>query len=332
MDGLGQSSTESYQAILEVFDLHHSFALSTHINPDGDAIGSELALYSFLRELGKDVKIFNTDPVPVNYHFLPLFDVVKSPQELQDYSPDILVILDAGDRNRIGEDLCQILIPTQAVVNIDHHDTGHLFGDFNLVETDASSTSEIVYRLIKHHNMPVGKERALYLYTGIMFDTGCFRYGNSTPIAHRIAADLIAEGDFSVAEVYRHVYETIPVGKMHLLKEVLQTLDLTANGEIAWLYATQKMFQKTGTIPDDVEGFVNQIRAIDSVEVAIFVSELESGKSKVSLRSEADVDVGKIAAEFDGGGHQRAAGCLIDAPCKSAIAQLVASAQRQMSK
>ena len=321
---------EDYQAILDVFDQHHCFALSVHINPDGDAFGSQLALYSFLLDLGKQVRVFNTDAVPDNYHFLPFSEVIQGPDNVQSYSPEILVILDAGTRRRIGDRLCQTLIPTKAIVNIDHHDTGDRFGDYNLVETTASSTSEIIYRLIKHSRVPIGKDRALCLYTGIMFDTGCFRYNNSAPVAHRIAAELIEQGDFPVDEVYRQVYESVPLGKMRLLAEVLQTLSLTPDGKIGWLCATQEMFWKTGTTPDDVEGFVNHIRAIDTVEVSIFVSELEDGKSKASLRSEVDVDVGKVAAEFDGGGHQRASGCVINAPHQLAVKQLVANAQERI--
>ena len=321
---------EDYQAILDVFNQHHCFALSVHINPDGDAFGSQLALYSFLRDLGKQVRVFNTDAVPDNYHFLPFSEVIQGPDNVQGYSPEILVILDASTRRRIGDRLCQTLIPTKAIVNIDHHDTGDRFGNYNLVETTASSTSEIIYRLIKHSRVPIGKDRALCLYTGIMFDTGCFRYNNSAPAAHRIAAELIEQGGFPVDEVYRQVYESVPLGKMRLLAEVLQTLSLTPDGKIGWLCATQEMFWKTGTTPDDVEGFVNHIRAIDTVEVSIFVSELEDGKSKASLRSEVDVDVGKVAAEFDGGGHQRASGCVINAPHQLAVKQLVANAQERI--
>ncbi|MDE0298204.1 MAG: bifunctional oligoribonuclease/PAP phosphatase NrnA [Candidatus Poribacteria bacterium] len=321
---------EDYQAILDVFDQHHSFALSVHINPDGDAVGSELALYSFLRDLGKQVRVFNTDAVPDNYHFLPFSEVIQGPDDVQDYSPEILVILDASTRMRIGDKLCRTLIPTKAVVNIDHHDTGDRFGDYNLVETDASSTSEIIFRLIKHREMPIGRDRALCLYTGIMFDTGCFRYNNSAPVAHRIAAELIEQGNFPVDGVYRQVYESVSIGKMRLLAEVLQTLNLTQDGKIGWLWATQEMFRKTGTTPDDVEGFVNHVRAIDSVEVSIFVSELEDGRSKASLRSEAHVDVGKVAADFDGGGHQRASGCVIHASHELAVKRLVENTQKRM--
>ena len=322
---------EDYQTILEILDCHHSFALSTHINPDGDALGSELALYSFLKDLGKHVKIFNTDATPKIYHFLPFCDAILPPKALRDDLPEILVVLDAGDLKRIGEDLARVLIPTKATINIDHHATADHFGDYNLVETDASSTSEIIYRLIRHYGSPVGKERSLCLYTGIMLDTGCFRYSNSTAIAHRVAADLIQEG-IAVDEVYRFVYETVPIGTIHLLGEVINTLDITPDGKIAWMCVTQEMFRKTGTTREDLGGFINYIRSIDSVEVAILVSEQENGESKVSLRSKSLVDVGGVAAKFDGGGHQRAAGCEINAPGEKAIAQVVAITQERMAE
>jgi phosphoesterase RecJ-like protein len=320
---------EDYRTILQVFDQHQSFALSTHVNPDGDALGSELALYSFLKDLGKQVKIFNTDTAPKNYRFLPFCDAILPAKAFQDDFPEILVVLDASVLNRIGEYLSHTLIPTKATINIDHHTTAEHFGDYNLVETHASSTSEIIYRLIQHHGTPIGKERALCLYTGIMFDTGCFRYSNSTPTAHHVAAELIQEG-IAVDEVYRAIYESLPIGTLLLLGEVFQTLGTTPDGKIGWLYATQEMFRKTGTTRDDVDGFINHIRSIDTVEVAILVSEQKNGESKASLRSKSSVDVGEIAAVFGGGGHQRAAGCEIDAPCEEAIAQLVAAAQQRM--
>ncbi len=322
---------ETYKAVLDVFDRHQYFALSTHINPDGDAIGSELALYSFLKDLGKHVQIFNADAVPKIYKFLPFSDVVLPPEAIQGHSPEILVVLDAGTLERIGGDLCRTFIPTKAIVNIDHHATANHFGDYNLVAVEASSTSEIVYKLIKHHGTPIGKDRALCLYTGIMFDTGCFRYANSTPAAHHIAADLINAG-VSVDEIYRFVYETTPVRRIRLLSEVLQTLGITSDGKITWVYATQEMFRKTGTIREEVDGFINHIRSIDTVECAVLVVEQEDGRSKASLRSKTYVDVGEIAAEFGGGGHQRAAGCEFDAHYDVAIAQLVASAQRRINK
>ena len=238
--------------------------------------------------------------------------------------PEVLVVLDSGSLDRIGDQLARQLQPTEAIVNIDHHNTATKFGDLNLIETGASSTAEIIYRLIQASGLEVGPERALCLYTGLMFDTGCFRYSNSTSVAHRIAADLIEEG-ISVDEVYRFVYDTVPQVRLHLLGDVLQTLETTEDAKIAWLSVTQDVLKKNGASSNDLEGFVNYIRSIDSVEVAIVANELETGDTKISMRSKTNVDVGQICRLYDGGGHVRAAGCLIQEPLYEALAQIVAN-------
>ncbi len=322
----------NYSALLSLFDRYHSFALSTHINPDGDAIGSELALYTFLTEIGKSVKVFNTDAVPKNYKFLPYWEIIEGVKAVDTYRPEVLVVLDASALERIGKALSKTLLPIHKLVNIDHHATAEAFGDINLIMPSASSTSEIVYKLIKHYQGAIGKACALCLYTGLMFDTGCFRYSNTTPETHRIAAELIEVGEFAPDEVYQNVYEQLPVAKLRLLSEVLGTLQVTDDRKIASVYATQEMFRKIGTKADAVEGIVNQIQAIAGVEVAICVSEMTDRSTKVSLRSRGHVDVSKLAAEFKGGGHARAAGCRIVAPYLTALTTLVQTAQRYMDQ
>ena len=328
MNTLQMVNTQDYGALLTLFDRYHSFALSTHINPDGDAIGSELSLYLFLTKLGKSVKIFNTDMVPTNYRFLPCWESIESAHSIGSYRPEVLVVLDASTLERIGKRLSKILNPMHSLVNIDHHATAEAFGDVNLIIPTASSTSEIVYKLIKCYQAPIDEACALCLYTGLMFDTGCFRYSNTTAETHRIAAELIEIGRFMPDEVYRNVYEQVPVAKMHLLSDVLSTLQITDDGKIASVYATQAMFRKTGTTPDAVEGVVNQIQAIAGVEVALCVSEMKDRSTKVSLRSQGCVDVSQLAAEFEGGGHARAAGCRIAMPYPLAIDALVQASQR----
>lgn len=328
MKTLHTADMHSYGTLLALLDRHHNFALSTHINPDGDAIGSELSLYLFLTQLGKSVRIFNTDAVPVNYRFLPSWDSIEEAHSVATYRPEVLIVLDASTLERIGKTLSKTLIPIHTLVNIDHHATAEAFGDINLIEPFASSTSEIVYTLIKQHQTPISKACALCLYTGLMFDTGCFRYSNATAETHRIAAELIEIGEFAPDEVYRHVYEHVPVSKIRLLSEILRTLQVTDNGKIASVYATQAMFLKTGTTPEAVEGVVNQIQTIAGVEVALCMCELPDGSTKVSLRSQGQVDVSKLASEFEGGGHSRAAGCRVLMPYLSAITALVHTAQR----
>ena len=322
------ANTHDYDTLLTLFDQYHTFALSTHINPDGDAIGSELGLYRFLTKLGKSVKIFNTDGVPPNYQFLPFWDSIENAHSVGTYRPEVLIVLDASTLERIGKRLSKTLYPIHNLVNIDHHATAEAFGDINLIIPTASSTSEIVYTLIKHHQSPIDKACALCLYTGLMFDTGCFRHNNTTAKTHRIAAELIQMGGFTPDEVYRNVYEQVPAAKIHLLSKVLSTLQITDDGKIASVYATQAMFRKTGTTADAVEGVVNQIQAIAGVEVALCASEMTDQSTKVSLRSQGDVDVSQLAAEFQGGGHARAAGCRITMPYPLAIAALVQASQR----
>ncbi len=323
---------DSFRPLFTLFEQYQTFAISTHVNPDGDAIGSELAFYQLLKKLGKTVKIYNTDLVPKKYQFLPYWKNIEDAKASKDFCPEVLVILDASSRERIGPFLSKHLIPTHAVVNIDHHITAEDFGDYNIIIPTASSTAEIIYKLIKSTQIPIDKASALCLYTGLMFDTGCFRYSNATPETHRIAADLIEIGDFAPDEVYCQVYEQVPLEKIHLLGQTLQTLELTPDGKIAWILITQSMLNETKTTLDDVEGFVNQIQAIESVEIAICVCELPDGSTKISLRSEGRVNVAALAAEFDGGGHERASGCRINLPCVAAIKEIVSSAKQHIQQ
>ncbi len=326
------TDTQSYGTLLALLERYDNFALSTHINPDGDAIGSELSLYLFLKQLGKSVRIFNTDTVPVNYRFLPSWDSIEDVRAVGTYRPEVLIVLDASTLKRIGKTLSETLRPINILVNIDHHTTAEAFGDINIINPSASSTSEIVYTLIKYHQTAISKACALCLYTGLMFDTGCFRYSNATADTHRIAAELIEIGEFAPDEVYRHVYEHIPVSKIRLLSEILRTLQVTNDGKIASVYVTQAMFRRTGATSEAIEGAVNQIQAIAGVEVALCACELPDRSTKASLRSQGQVDVSKLASEFEGGGHRRAAGCRVMMPYLSAITALVHTTQQYMKQ
>lgn len=320
---------DNYEKIYHLINNNQKFILSTHINPDGDSIGSELALYSLLTELNKKVWIVNTDPTPAIYSFLPNIDQITHvpPSE----QAEVLIVVDVGDLERIGSKLSTILPHDQILVCIDHHVTNTGFADYSLIEHDACATCEVLYRLIKRHDKPIGKERAICLYTGIMDDTGCFRHANTTPSAHRAAADLIAEG-VQVDEIYRRVYETVPQGAIHLLAKVLNTLELTPDGKIAWFYVNQEMFKKTCSKPEDVEGFAGYPRSIDTVDVAIFLRELEDGSTKVSFRSQNNVAVDKVAVDFGGGGHKYAAGCEIEMPYEKVAKVLVDDVQRRLKR
>ncbi|MFQ6041032.1 MAG: bifunctional oligoribonuclease/PAP phosphatase NrnA [Candidatus Poribacteria bacterium] len=316
------------EEILRVIYNHHKFAISTHINPDGDAIGAQLGLYSFLQELGKQVWVVNTDPVPYGYAFLPFADVISSSSPAE--SVEILIVVDAGNLTRIGDDLAKTLLPQKAIINIDHHVTNDRFGQYNWVDPSASASSELIYKLLKRHGMNIGRKRAICLYTGIMTDTGSFRFSNTTPAAHRIAAELISEGA-SADEIYRFVYESLPPSRVKLLGLVLSTLQLSSDKKIAWTRVTQNMYERTGTKQEDTETFIDHVKSINTVEVALFFVELKGGKTKVSFRSKNEFDVSKIAIKFGGGGHQRAAGCTVKAPIDETEKIILADVQKEIS-
>jgi len=288
------------------------------VNPDGDALGSQIALYSLLRDMGKSVEAVNTDPVPRIYRFLPLCDVIRLHERGRSYRPEYLIVLDAGGLERIGDDLVKSIKAERGILNIDHHSECLPFGDLNFIDPEACATSEIILRLIRLTGIPIGRERAICLYTGILTDTGGFRFSNTTPSCLRAAADLVQEG-VDVQRIYEAVYETNTFGRVKLLGEALNTLRLDESGRIAWIYVTEEMFRRTGTGAEDLEGFINHARSVDGVEVAMMFVEMDGSKTKVSLRSKDEVNVARIASVFGGGGHERAAGCTVDLPLHQAI-------------
>jgi phosphoesterase RecJ-like protein len=285
-------------------------------------------LYSLLKGLGKQVWPINKDPVPSAYTFLPFSDVISSKPPLDRF--EILIVVDSGSLARIGDELSQTLLPEKAIVNIDHHVTNDRFGHYNWVDADACAASELIYKLIKRYGMSIGQKRATCLYTGIMTDTGCFRFANTTPAAHRIAAELISEG-ISVEEISRFVYETLPPSRIKLLGLVLSNLQLSLDRKTAWIRVTQDMYERTGTKQEDTENFIDYVKSIDTVEIALFFVELKDGKTKVSFRSKNEFDVSKLAAHFGGGGHQRAAGCTIKASIDETEKIIVADVQRELA-
>ena len=237
----------NFQELSDLLNRYQSYAISTHVNPDGDAIGSELALYRIIKNIGKTVRIFNTDKVPKKYQFLPDWNDIEDANASVDYSADVLIILDASSKERIGSFLSKNFIPTHSVINIDHHITAESFGDYNLIVPTVSSTAEILYNFFKFTQLRIDEETALCLYTGIMFDTGCFRHSNTTPETHRIAAELIELGAFEPDEVYNYVYEHISIGKIRLLEKTLRSLELSPDGTIGWVVITQAMLSETNT-------------------------------------------------------------------------------------
>ena len=315
--------------ILEVLKENETFLISSHINPDGDAIGSQLAFHSLLSSLGKKVSVVDSDPVPFAYSFLPNVAVLQcvnpTSGNVRRWTPasgmqdvDVAVILDCGNLDRIGNELAKRIHPRKALINIDHHQGNERFGTHNLVDVDACATGELVLELIEYSGMEVNRDQAACLYTAILTDTGCFRYPNTTARTHIMVARLIDRGA-QPAQIAESVYETIPHQRAPLFGMVLETLQLSLNEKIAWVSVTSEMYERTGTLSSDTEGIIEYIRSLRGVEVAILFRELEDGAIKVSLRSKRGLDVALVAAMFGGGGHKAAAGCTIAEPMDKVI-------------
>ncbi|HOP40206.1 MAG TPA: bifunctional oligoribonuclease/PAP phosphatase NrnA [Geobacteraceae bacterium] len=293
--------------IIHEIESNTSFLITTHEGPDGDAVGATLALASFLSELGKDVTVFYSDPLPDTFRFLPLADKVVN--VLPDRVFDICFVLDAGDLKRAGEDICAFR-KFDKIINIDHHPHGEQFGDLNYVDPSASATGAMIYRIIKKSGHPVDPATALCVYVAIVSDTGSFRYSNADSEAFQISAELVAMGinPWSVSE---KLYESQPLQRLELLALALSTLSVSDNGEFASITVTLDMYQKTGTTAEFTDGFVNYPRSVEGVEVAAFFRETKTDVFKVGFRSKGKIDVSSLARAFGGGGHHNAAGCIV---------------------
>ena len=292
-------------SILEAIERNHSFLVTTHENPDGDAVGSSLGLAQFLRNAGKEVIVHFKDPVPELYRFLPRIDEVIHTVPERHY--DVCFVLDVGEFRRAGKAIttCTTI---GSFINIDHHITRDLFGSINYIDSTAAATGVMVYRLIKASGQVLDHDTALCLYTALLTDTGSFRYSNSNPEAFTVAGELISVG-LDAWYITERLYESQPAERLKLLTEALATLVISPRGDVASVTVTLDMYERTGGSSELTDGFVNYPRSIRGVEVAIFFREMEAGLFKVGFRSKGKISVATLAELFGGGGHHNAAGC-----------------------
>jgi len=281
-----------------------SFLVTTHEGPDGDAVGSTMALASFLRALGKDVTLYYSDQMPDTYRFLPLSSSVVHTIPDRDY--DVCFVLDAGELKRAGKEISAFR-RFGKIINIDHHPYCEEFGDLNYVDPSASATGALIYRIMKTAKYTLDYDTALYVYVAIVSDTGSFRYSNADPEAFQISSELVALGinPWSVAE---KLYESQSLKRLELLALALSTLTVSKTGEYASITVTLDMYQKTGATSELTDGFVNYPRSIHGVEVSVFFREIKQGAFKISFRSKGKINVSSLAMAFGGGGHHNAAG------------------------
>jgi len=290
------------------------FLLTTHENPDGDALGSLLAMQAILTQLGKDSVMYLAEkefPLPVEYRFLPLEEVFHEPPA--DIVDRVLVFLDCGNIDRTPEGFLRS--DEAHVVNIDHHHDNTRFGTVNLVDTKASSTAEIVHELGRELGADITPEIASALYVGLVTDTGRFSYENTNPDTHRLAAELIEAG-VDVADTYRRLYERVPIEKLKLVARALEGIERREDCGLALTYLSDADYAETGSSELLSEGIIDFIRSLEGTLVAAVVrdrGEAAGSARKVSLRStDGDIDVSEIARRYGGGGHRRAAGFSTD--------------------
>lgn len=304
------------------------FLLLTHVQPDGDAYGSTLGMAHLLQSLGKGFTIANEDPVTEKFRFLPMIDRFQVTSEME-HSFSSVIVLDCGDLQRLGES-ARLLAEGAAILNIDHHKTNDFFGLTNLLDLNAAATSQIVFNLATFMGIDPTKEMAICLYTGLLTDTGGFRYSNTTVAVHQIAAGLLAAG-INPFEISDRVLETLTWNQVQLIREALGTLQRDESGQMAWLVIDRRLLNRLGASDEDAEGLVSYARNVQDVEVGILFREKVDGAIKVSLRSKYRVDVGEIALSFGGGGHARAAGCTLQGSMEQVQQQVLAKVREALA-
>ena len=280
------------------------FLMATHVNPDGDAIGSLGALALVLEGMGKQVVAYCQDEVPEFLRFLPYADrIVREISGLDRF--EVAVVLDCGAFDRIGSAV-EVLQHVGKIIHIDHHSSSGDFGQLNLVRPECSSTAEILYEIFQAIPVSLTPEVAENIYTAILTDTGSFRFANTTARTLAIAAEMVSLG-VAPEKVAGEIYDSMSPERIELLARSLDTLTLRSNGRVAAMHVSRRMLEETGTSFIDTDGFVNYPRAISSAEIAIFFREMAADEVNVSLRSRGGLDVAEFARIHGGGGHHNAA-------------------------
>ncbi len=312
---------EILKKIAETIRRGKRFLVASHENPEGDAIGSILALGLALRQMGKKVTIFNPDPVPEVLAFLPgAATVVRRPSEKIRF--DAAFALDCGDKKRLGEAFPN---PERIgrLINVDHHGSNTRFGELNFIDPRASSAAELVFELLRAVSAKFSRPIGESIYTGILTDTGSFHYSNTTAKTFAVARECVLAGvePWKIAE---KVYETQPAARLVLLPRVLKSLKIEEGGRVSSLVVTQRMLTRSGAAPALTEDFINYPRSVKGTEVALLFREIQRKKYRVSFRSRGKIDVSRISRIFQGGGHPNAAGCTVEGTLREVKAKVLA--------
>ncbi|MGH9616787.1 MAG: DHH family phosphoesterase [Acidobacteriaceae bacterium] len=313
-------------AVLNAIRQRQRFLLTSHARPDGDAVGSLLALRMLLAAMGKQAEMQLADPVPLIYSTLPSADQIRQASCLANgFDPDAVIFLecDSVERSRLQE------LDEKYMINIDHHTSGTPFACVNWIDTGASAVAEMVYRLALAANVPVSAEMATCLYTALLSDTGSFCYEGTGADTFALAKDLVELGA-NPARIAEDLYFSNPLTKMRLLGAALTTLQ--RDGRVAWLWITHDDMVRLGASYEDSLGIVNYAIGISGVEVAIFLRETADRRIRVSLRSKGKIRVTPVAEKFGGGGHENASGCNLDGPLEVAIGRILDEVRQHLNR
>lgn len=297
---------DSWAEISQAITRYQDFVIVGHSIPDGDCIGSIVALYLGLVAAGKDVVAVLDDEVPSIYCFLEGSRMIRKPVEVETW-PKQVIYLDCSDRERVGDTLAPYLARCSFIINIDHHISNSFFGDLNRVESEAASTAELVLELLDELGVCLNPSIAAAIYTGIVMDTGGFQYGNTRPRTMRVAARLLEEGA-DIDNIRINLFESRERVEISLLQRALSSLDFTIDGKVAWMLLSYQDLVELEAHQYHFEGLINYARFIKGVEVGMLFREIEPGVVKIGFRSKSYVDVNQLARRFGGGGHPRAAG------------------------
>ena len=314
---------------------HQRFLLTTHINPDGDAIGSEVAFARFLRAMGKSVRVLNDSPTPHAFGWLAADVPVEVYSELLAEEcfaeADALVVLDTGNKQRIGKVGDHLSRHASAVAVVDHHATHDGFGQINVIEPSCAAAAVLVYELMHEASVPIDTFTADALYVGLATDTGHFRYSNTDARALRMAADLVGIG-VDVSAVTSRVHQTAPAGRLRFFGEALAALEVRHGGQLVVLEVGPEQFERHQLVGADTEGLVDMPRMIEGVEAVALFSEVEPSKVKVSLRSTGRVEIDSVCSRWGGGGHRHAAGVQMRGSREAAKAKILPDLERLLSE
>jgi phosphoesterase RecJ-like protein len=299
----------SFAEIAAILRSRHRFVVMSHMRPDGDALGCSIAMGLALKNLGKDVTVWNQDGVLEKFQFMPRSEIVTTPpSEPQDF--EVAVVLDNAVQNRVGSCLGAVR-HADVWINMDHHISNDRYGDLAYIDSSAPAAGQILFEFFRDQGFEVTREMADNLYVAISTDTGSFQYPSTTARTYELAAQLVGLG-VNVGDLAQKMYESYPRRRLELLREVLNSLRFNAGGKIASFSLSIATVDRIGAKAEDNEGLIDYIRAVNGVIAAAFFEELPEGKVRISLRSkDPRVDVCKVCAKFGGGGHVLAAGARI---------------------